>query len=437
MLGFKHLLIVMFEALDPRIRLGMGQSQPDQGLPAHFQAGIEGLAHRQGVHVHQPMHMLAVACAGDDFHLRVELAHQLGGLDVGVRVVGGNHEKLRFADFRGLEDFRAHRVAVEHGHAAEAAGQFDGFHRRVEGDELDVLRPQDTRDDLPHPAHAGDHHTGSFGVEVAEFLRHLHRLHLGAEQTVAHQQQQRRQRHGQGDGQHQQVVQMRFEQPLIATDLEHHKGKLTAGRQDDAEANGVDLAQASGQSTDDKQQWQLAGDEQQGQAQHQGGRTQQQAQVRAHADTDEKQPQQQALERFYLRFQFMAVLGVRQQQAGKEGAKGHRHTDQIHQPCRTDDHQQRRGRGHLGQAGFGHHPEHRTQQVASADHDDGYAAQHPQAVIHIVGSTGVVIDAGQQRHHGDQRDRGDVLEQQNGKRQASVGAGQFLAFGQALQAKRR
>ena len=79
------------------------------------------------------------------------------------------------------------------------------------------------------------------------------------------------------------VVQMRFEQPLIAADLEHRqRGKLTAGRQDDAEANGVDLAQASGQSTDDKQQWQLAGDEQQGQAQHQGGCTQQQAQVRAH-----------------------------------------------------------------------------------------------------------------------------------------------------------
>ncbi|MNX93746.1 hypothetical protein D3C86_1259450 [compost metagenome] len=47
-----------------------------------------------------------------------------------------------------------------------------------------------------------------------------------------------------------------------------------------------------------------------------------------------------------------------------------------------------------------------------------------------------MIAARQQRHHGDQRDRGDVLEQQDRERQTPVGAGQFLAFSQALQAKR-
>ena len=157
------------------------------------------------------------------------------------------------------------------------------------------------------------------------------------------------------------------------------------------------------------------------------------------ADTDEKQPQQQALERFYLRFQFMAVLGVRQQQAGKEGAKGHR----THRPDPSTNAVPMTTSSAVavdtsGKRGFGHHPEHRTQQVASTDHDDGYAAQHPQAVIHIVGSTGVVIDPGQQRHHGDQRDRGrcpGTAEMANARR--PVGAGQFLAFGQALQAKRR
>ncbi|MNR55209.1 hypothetical protein D3C85_1755360 [compost metagenome] len=46
-----------------------------------------------------------------------------------------------------------------------------------------------------------------------------------------------------------------------------------------------------------------------------------------------------------------------------------------------------------------------------------------------------MIAACQQWHHGDQRDRGDVLKQQNRKCQPAVRAGQFLAFGQALQAK--
>ena len=55
---------------------------------------------------------------------------------------------------------------------------------------------------------------------------------------------------------------------------------------------------------------------------------------------------------------------------------------------------------------------------------------------YIVGSAGVMIDTSEHRHQRDQRDRGDVLKQQNGKRQAPVGAGQLLALGKALQAER-
>ncbi|MCY1365001.1 hypothetical protein D9M69_518290 [compost metagenome] len=241
--------------------------------------------------VHQPVHMLTVTGAGDDFHMRIELAHQLGGLDVGVRVVGGDHEVLGFPDLGRVEDFRAHRVAVEHRHATKTAGQLDGFHRGVEGHELDVLRAQNPRNDLAHATHAGDHHPRRVGVDFAELLRHFHRLHFRADQPCAEQQQQRGHGHGQGDGQHQQVIQFCREQPVISPDLEYHKGKFTTGRQHDTQADRADVLQASGQSTDDKQQRQFDRDQQQGQAQHRHRHAQQQTQVRPHADTDEKQPE--------------------------------------------------------------------------------------------------------------------------------------------------
>ena len=58
-------------------------------------------------------------------------------------------------------------------------------------------------------------------------------------------------------------------------------------------------------------------------------------------------------------------------------------------------------------------------------------------MLQALGFGGRMIAAGQQRHHGDQRDGGDVLEQQDGKGQTPVGLVELLAFGQALQAKRR
>ncbi|MCY1536217.1 hypothetical protein D9M68_716630 [compost metagenome] len=48
-----------------------------------------------------------------------------------------------------------------------------------------------------------------------------------------------------------------------------------------------------------------------------------------------------------------------------------------------------------------------------------------------------LIGAGDHRQQGDQRDGGDVLEQQDGEGQAAMGAGQLLALGEHLQAEGR
>ena len=285
------------------------------------------------------MNVLTVTGPGDDLHVRVELAHHLGGLDIRLRIIRGDHKIFRLTDLGRVQNFRAHRVAIKHRHTTETARQFDGFHRSVEGDKLDVLRPQNPRNDLPHPAHAGDHHARRVRVDRAEFLGYFHRLHFWADQPCAKQQQQRRHGHRQGDSQHQQVIQTRLEQTLIAPDLEHHKRELTPCREHDAESNRTDLVQATGQASHHKQQRQLQADQQQRQPQHGNRRAEQQTQIGTHADADEKQPEQQAFERFDLRFQFMAIFRIGQQQTGKKCPQCHRHTDQIHQPRGADHHQ--------------------------------------------------------------------------------------------------
>ncbi|MCY1300199.1 hypothetical protein D9M70_497580 [compost metagenome] len=129
----------------------------------------------------------------------------------------------------------------------------------------------------------------------------------------------------------------------------------------------------------------------------------------------------------------MAVLRIRQQHPGEKGSQRHGNTRQLHQPGRTDHHQQRGGSRDLLQLGFGHEAKHRAQQIASTDDDQADAAQHLEQGLDTARTGGV--GCAEQRNHCNQRDRRDVLKQQDGERLAAMRAGQFLAFGEHLQAE--
>ena len=60
-----------------------------------------------------------------------------------------------------------------------------------------------------------------------------------------------------------------------------------------------------------------------------------------------KKPEQQALERLDVGLQFVAVLDLRQQHAGHEGAERHRQPGGVGQRRGADDGQQRQGGEHL------------------------------------------------------------------------------------------
>ena len=60
----------------------------------------------------------------------------------------------------------------------------------------------------------------------------------------------------------------------------------------------------------------------------------------AHADRDEEQPEQQALEGLEVAFEFVAILAVGEQHAGEEGAEGGRHAERRRAEGGADDEQQ-------------------------------------------------------------------------------------------------
>ncbi len=133
----------------------------------------------------------------------------------------------------------------------------------------------------------------------------------------------------------------------------------------------------------------------------------------------------------------MTVFGVGQQQASKKRAQRHGHSHQFHQPRCAYHHQQGRGGRNFLDFGLGDDPEHRAQQIAPANHHNGNAAQHAQTVVDAFAGVHRVVSPGQKRHHGNQRDRRNVLKQQNRERHPAVRAVQLFAFRQALQAEGR
>ena len=64
-------------------------------------------------------------------------------------------------------------------------------------------------------------------------------------------------------------------------------------------------------------------------AEHQQRLAREQAEVDRHADRDEEEAHQQALERLDVGLERVAILGAREQHAGEERAERHRHAGEL------------------------------------------------------------------------------------------------------------
>ena len=225
----------------------------------------------------------------------------------------------------------------------------------------------------------------------------------------------------------------RADQPVAQALVEHHEGEFAAQPQHAAEHQRAARGQP-GQPADAVQQGEL--DHQQGG--HAGGDQPRlgghAGQVDAHAHGDEEQAQQQPLERLDLRFQLVAEFRIGQQHAGQERAQARAQPGLLHEPGIAQHHQQRAGGEHLGHAGARDRAEQVAQHEAPAQHHQGDGAD--RLGRGLPGQGVVVGRSAEQRDRGQQRDRDEVLEQQDREGQPAEVGVQFLALGQQLQAHR-
>ncbi|MNC47534.1 hypothetical protein D3C76_843570 [compost metagenome] len=105
----------------------------------------------------------------------------------------------------------------------------------------------------------------------------------------------------------------------------------------------------------------------------------------------------------------------------------------LHQPSGAQHDQQGRGGRQFRQARTHRPLEYRGQQITAKNN------QHTNADNHSQQGPGTFVSsadiATEQRHHGNQGNGGNVLEQQDGHGQAAMRFAQVLALGQYLQAK--
>jgi len=158
-----------------------------------------------------------------------------------------------------------------------------------------------------------------------------------------------------------------------------------------------------------------------------------QSEIRGHSHRNEKQPEQQTLERLDVGFQLVAVFRVGEQHPGKKGAQRHRQSHRSHEQRGANHHQQCGRSKDLADAADRDRVENRPQQVTSADdYRDDYAdcSQRGQpcaaaAEIHVAGA-----EQGNQRQQGNDR---KILEQKDGERRASVPRGKLALLGEDLE----
>ena len=99
--------------------------------------------------------------------------------------------------------------------------------------------------------------------------------------------------------------------------------------------------------------------------------------IERHADAEEEEAEQQPAERLDVGLELVTEGTFGEEDAGEEGAHGHREPAGLEQDCRPEDDQEGGRRHHLARAEAGEQAEHRIEQVAAGEHQrrDGGKAE--------------------------------------------------------------
>ncbi len=330
--------------------------------PARPERRFERLAlDVRDAHLAQLEPVADVAGAGHDRRGRERLACRARELDAVVDVVDRDDDQLRPVGAGRAQQVEPRRVAVEH-LGAEAPQQLDLVGVVIEHDRLVAGAGEHPLDDLPVAAEAGDDHRRLLVDAVVVALP----ADDAGDQPVGDEQHDRRRGHRDRDGRRQQRDPLAVEDARRLRHREHHERELAPLPEQRAEREPLPLRHAERPGQRDQHRELDAdesGDEQQQQARMAGDL----AEVYRHADGDEEEAEQQALERLDVGLQRAPVLGTREQHAGDERAERHRQSGEAHQLGDAEDEQQCERGEDLALVGLRDDPQDRLDEIATRD----------------------------------------------------------------------
>jgi hypothetical protein len=257
----------------------------------------------------------------------------------------------------------------------------------------------------------------------------------GAEDRLIDEEQKRRRRHGQGHGERQEIGHVLADDLLRDAGGEQHEGELAALTDHEPEAPcrlALQPPPAAKRIEDDG----LDGDETDDDGDELQRLRHQHAQIDRHSDGDEEYGEQQPLERTDIGFDLMAIFGIGEQCAGDERAEGRAETRGFHDQRHSDHRQQRARRHGLAHAGCGNDAIEPAENEAADDNhpDDGEDGEYAGAEVH--GRLVRCADR-EQRHQCNERDGGEVLEQQDRESEAPMARIDLALLIQQLQREGR
>ncbi len=286
---------------------------------------------------------------------------------------------------------------------------------------------QHAGNDLPEASKACDDHM-LFGFRRHFIVGHRGRPHT--DEHVVRKQQERRGGHGKGHGQRQEARDVAPDHALEEADGEQHERELATLTEHDGEPPGRCVLE-SPPTAKPIQNRKFRRDQHRHDEDQRNGTRHQNGKINGHANGHEKHGQQQTLERRDICFDLVAIFGVGEQRAGDERAKRRRQPHLLHEKRNTDDRQQGR-RGHrLAHAHGGDKLIKPLQQETPHDNHGGNGENGETRAAEI--HAGLLAAQGEQRRQRDQRDGGEVLEQQHRECEPPVPGRQLTLLLQNLQ----
>ena len=329
----------------------------------------------------------------------------------------------------GTQKLEACRIAEEC-FGPEPPDRIDIVGIVVERVERDLADLHDAPDDLSEAAEAGDDHGRGRGIDrlLARWLRA--RDEARHDEPFGQREQKRRDRHREADDECRNIECRLGENAGREGGAKKHEAELAALRQRQGEAQGAHemlAAQLLQREGDDD----LDADE----GKHRRGDhhrlRNREPDIGGHADRQEKEAEQQALEGFDVDLQLVAVFRIRQDDAGGERAEGHRQAGEIGDDGGRGDRQQCRRGEDFGRLDLADDTEERPHQIAAAEQDqcDGGGALEEGRPDRAAGP-GMIAE---KRERGDERDRGEILEQQHRENVATGARAEQVALAQHRQ----